>query len=59
MVPIAAVLLCLFVMGFLTIGTWLRFLVWMGLGIVIYFAYSRSHSRLGRDLAARETNRET
>jgi APA family basic amino acid/polyamine antiporter len=58
-VPIAAVLLCLFVMGFLTIGTWLRFLVWMGLGIVIYFAYSRSHSRLGRDLAARETNRET
>ncbi len=58
-VPIAAVLLCLFVMGFLTIGTWLRFLVWMGLGIVIYFAYSRSHSRLGRDLASRETNRET
>ena len=48
-VPIAAALLCLFVMGFLTIGTWLRFLVWMGLGIVIYFAYSRSHSRLGRD----------
>ena len=48
-VPIAAVLLCLFVMGFLTIGTWLRFLAWMGLGLVIYFAYSRSHSRLGRD----------
>ena len=48
-VPIAAALLCLFVMGFLTIGTWLRFLVWMALGIVIYFAYSRSHSRLGRD----------
>src|ERR671913_156649 len=46
--PIAAALLCLFVMGFLTIGTWLRFLVWMGIGIIIYFAYSRSHSRLGR-----------
>ena len=57
--PIAAALLCLFVMGFLTIGTWLRFLVWMGIGIIIYFGYSRSHSRLGRDLAARETNRET
>jgi APA family basic amino acid/polyamine antiporter len=57
--PIAAALLCLFVMGFLTIGTWLRFLVWMGIGIIIYFAYSRSHSRLGRDLASSETNRET
>ena len=58
-VPIAAAALCLFVMGFLTIGTWLRFLVWMGLGLIVYFTYSRSHSRLGRDLAARETSRET
>jgi APA family basic amino acid/polyamine antiporter len=47
--PIAAALLCLFVMGFLTIGTWLRFLVWMGIGIIIYFAYSRTHSRLARE----------
>src|ERR687890_1383663 len=48
-VPIAAAAICLFVMGFLTIGTWLRFLVWMGLGLIIYFAYSRSHSRLARE----------
>jgi basic amino acid/polyamine antiporter, APA family len=48
-VPIAAALICLFVMGFLTIGTWLRFLVWMGLGLIIYFAYSRSHSRLAQE----------
>jgi basic amino acid/polyamine antiporter, APA family len=48
-VPILAALLCVFVMGFLTIGTWLRFLVWMGLGLVIYFAYSRTHSRLARE----------
>jgi APA family basic amino acid/polyamine antiporter len=47
-VPIAAASLCLFVMGFLTIGTWIRFLGWMALGVVIYFAYSRGHSRLGR-----------
>src|ERR671921_428071 len=48
-VPIAAAAICLFVMGFLTIGTWLRFLVWMGLGLIIYFAYSRSHSRLAQE----------
>ena len=32
----------------LTALTWVRFLVWMVAGVVIYFAYSRSHSRLGR-----------
>lgn len=51
-VPIAAAALCLFVMGFLTIGTWVRFLGWMAIGIIFYFAYSRSHSRLGRSEAA-------
>ena len=51
-IPIAAVALCLFVMGFLTIGTWVRFLGWMALGVVFYFLYSRSHSRLGRTEAA-------
>jgi APA family basic amino acid/polyamine antiporter len=54
-IPIAAAALCLFVMGFLTIGTWIRFLGWMGLGIVFYFLYSRSHSRLGRTQAAEGT----
>jgi APA family basic amino acid/polyamine antiporter len=48
-VPILAALSCLFLMGFLTGGTWVRFFVWMALGIVFYFVYSRSHSRLARE----------
>ena len=32
----------------LTAETWLRFLVWMALGFIIYFAYSRHHAKLGR-----------
>ena len=47
-IPILAALACLFVMGFLTIGTWIRFLVWMAIGLIWYFGYSRSHSRLAR-----------
>jgi basic amino acid/polyamine antiporter, APA family len=47
-VPILAALLCFLLMGFLTLGTWVRFFVWMAVGLVVYFAYSRSHSRLAR-----------
>ncbi|GAA3822911.1 MULTISPECIES: amino acid permease [Amycolatopsis] len=47
-VPILAILACLWLMLNLTVLTWLRFLAWMALGVVIYFAYSRRHSLLGK-----------
>jgi len=48
LVPILAVLICFYLMLNLSVETWLRFLIWMAIGLVIYFAYGRSHSRLGR-----------
>ena len=50
-VPVVAtlsVLLCFYLMLNLIGETWVRFLVWMLIGLVVYFAYGRSHSRLGR-----------
>ncbi|MGW5385266.1 amino acid permease [Nocardia sp. NPDC003963] len=47
-VPILAVLSCLWLMVNLSIETWLRFVVWMLLGLVMYFAYGRRHSLVGR-----------
>ncbi|MDQ4007762.1 MAG: amino acid permease [Actinomycetota bacterium] len=49
LVPIAAALICLYLMLNLTGETWVRFLVWMVLGFVVYFVYGRGHSRLGRE----------
>jgi APA family basic amino acid/polyamine antiporter len=52
-VPILAIAICLYMMSALPKDTWLRLLIWMGLGLVIYFVYGRSHSRIGREDAAR------
>jgi basic amino acid/polyamine antiporter, APA family len=51
-VPILAVLACLWLMINLSVETWLRFVIWMVIGIVVYFTYGRSHSLLGRRAAA-------
>jgi APA family basic amino acid/polyamine antiporter len=53
-VATASVLLCFYLMLNLTGGTWVRFGVWMAIGLVVYFAYGRSHSRL----ALRESEKE-
>ncbi|MCV7001372.1 amino acid permease [Mycolicibacterium alvei] len=50
--PIAAILACLWLMLNLTGLTWIRFLLWMAIGVVVYAAYGRRHSVLGRRSAA-------
>ncbi|WP_258726523.1 amino acid permease [Cellulomonas sp. NS3] len=51
-VPILGVVACGWLMINLPLETWLRFLAWMVVGLVIYVLYGRRHSRLGRSLAA-------
>ena len=46
-VPLLAILACVWLMLNLTVLTWLRFVVWMVVGVVIYFAYGRRHAVLG------------
>jgi APA family basic amino acid/polyamine antiporter len=57
LVPILAVLSCITLMLFLTVNTWLRFLLWMVVGFAVYFLYSRRHSRLATSQAVRPSGR--
>lgn len=49
--PILSALLCVYLMMNLTTLTWVRFLGWMALGVVIYVGYGMRHSRLNADNA--------
>jgi APA family basic amino acid/polyamine antiporter len=49
--PLASVLACLWLMVNLPVATWIRFVVWMAVGLVLYFAYGARHSRLRLRLA--------
>ncbi len=45
--PALGVIFCVTLMFFLPALTWLRFIVWLLAGIIIYAAYSYHHSKLG------------
>jgi APA family basic amino acid/polyamine antiporter len=44
--PIIGSGLAIFLMKYLEGTTWLRFAIWLAVGLLIYFLYGRSHSRL-------------
>ena len=46
LVPILGILICGYMMANLAFDTWLRLIIWMALGIAIYFLYGRRHSKL-------------
>ena len=39
---------CLWVMSGLPVDTWIRMIVWLGIGFVVYFSYGVKHSRVQR-----------
>ncbi|MGH7533918.1 MAG: amino acid permease C-terminal domain-containing protein, partial [Gemmatimonadales bacterium] len=43
--PIISILACLYLMFQLPTITWIRFLIWLVVGLSIYFSYGVRHSR--------------
>lgn len=46
--PMLGIIFCIYLMVHLPVITWLRFIIWMTAGLIIYFTYSYRHSKLGR-----------
>jgi len=53
--PLLGVLLCGVLMLSLPIETWIRFFIWLGIGLLIYFFYGARHSKLRRGIDTGET----
>jgi APA family basic amino acid/polyamine antiporter len=51
LIPVLGLLSCFYLMTQLGYTNWLRFLIWLVIGLVIYFTYSYKHSVLGKEKA--------
>ena len=49
LVPILGALVCFAQMVSLPLDTWLRLIIWMAIGLVIYFTYSWRHSKIRKN----------
>ncbi|HEV2340907.1 MAG TPA: amino acid permease [Candidatus Acidoferrales bacterium] len=47
-IPIASVILCFVLMASLTVENWVRFFVWLVIGLLFYFDFGIRHSTAGR-----------
>src|SRR5690348_3076806 len=52
LVPILGVLICGYMMYGLPTDTWIRLIVWMAIGLIIYFLYGKRHSRVAGETEA-------
>ena len=48
-IPVLGLLSCFYLMAQESYTNWLRFVIWLVIGLFIYFLYGRHHSRLGKN----------
>ncbi|MBK8444820.1 MAG: amino acid permease [Sphingobacteriales bacterium] len=51
LIPVLGLLFCFYMMAQIPASSWFGFFIWLIIGLVIYFGYSFSHSRLNKKMA--------
>jgi amino acid transporter len=50
LIPLLGLVSCLYMMSELGVSNWIGFSIWLIVGLIIYFTYSRKHSKLNKAL---------
>jgi APA family basic amino acid/polyamine antiporter len=58
LIPILGILVCVLMMASLPIESWERLGIWMLIGVIIYFVYSKKHSKIRKEYAAEHKTEE-
>jgi basic amino acid/polyamine antiporter, APA family len=53
LVPILGAFFCLYLMASLRLVTWYRLIIWLAVGLAIYFSYGRFHSKVQHEVEDR------
>ena len=46
LIPVLGIMFCTYLMSELGITNWIRFAIWLIVGLVVYFLYGYNHSKL-------------
>lgn len=55
--PVLAIIACIYLLSGLSAVTWIAFVSWMALAVIVYFAYGRRHSTLNADVRSTPSSR--
>ncbi|MDH5827223.1 amino acid permease [Sphingobacterium faecium] len=58
LVPILGILVCVLMMASLPVESWERLGIWMLIGVVVYFVYSKKHSVIRKEYAEEQKSKE-
>ncbi|QQD13640.1 amino acid permease [Sphingobacterium sp. UDSM-2020] len=58
LIPILGILVCVLMMASLPVESWERLGIWMLIGVIIYFVYSKKHSKIRKEYAAEHKTEE-
>ncbi len=52
LIPVLGLISCFYLLAQESHTNWLRFFIWLGIGLVVYFLYGKNHSKLSKQVSS-------